>query len=220
MTAPHITSVYGSAEAEYVIKKSRFITHVKEVRREDEAAAYVEELKKKYWDANHTCYAWQIGLGGKVQKSNDAGEPAGTAGKPILETLKKRRLTNTVAVVTRYFGGVKLGASGLIRAYGHSVVVALDAADIADYLPYTVLIYEFGYPYISTIERLMESYAGTITDRSFGADVTFTMQVPEEKAIAFKEALTNSTNGRARLLDEGSKILPIIRPKEAAPVTD
>ena len=112
-----IRSVYGRADAEYVIKKSRFIATVCEVKSEDEAAAFIEEMKKKYWDARHNCSAYQVGPDGRFQRSSDDGEPAGTAGRPILEVLKKQGLTNTAIVVTRYFGGIKLGASGRIRAY-------------------------------------------------------------------------------------------------------
>ena len=106
-----LRSVYGRAEAEYVIKKSRFIATVCEVKTEDEAAAFIESVRKHYWDARHNCSAFQIGAGGQIQRSSDDGEPSGTAGRPILEVLKKRDLTNTAVVVTRYFGGIKLGPS-------------------------------------------------------------------------------------------------------------
>ena len=123
-----LRSVYGRAEAEYVIKKSRFIATVCEVKTEAEAAAFIESVRKHYWDARHNCSAFQIGAGGQIQRSSDDGEPSGTAGRPILEVLKKRDLTNTAVVVTRYFGGIKLGASGLIRAYSHAAALALDEA--------------------------------------------------------------------------------------------
>lgn len=141
-----IRSVYGRADAEYVIKKSRFIATVCEVKSEDEAAAFIEEMKKKYWDARHNCSAYQVGPDGRFQRSSDDGEPAGTAGRPILEVLKKQGLTNTAIVVTRYFGGIKLGASGLIRAYSHAAALALEAADIAVYTPFTILTATVAYP--------------------------------------------------------------------------
>ena len=113
--------IAGPGEHELEIKKSRFICSIDRAESEAEARAFHERLKKKYWDANHNCLAYLIGERNEFQKANDDGEPSGTAGVPMLEVLKKRKLINTVAVVTRYFGGTKLGAGGLIRAYGQSV---------------------------------------------------------------------------------------------------
>ena len=151
-----IRSVYGRAEAEYVIKKSRFIASVCEVTTEKEAAAFIEEVKKKYWDARHNCSAYQVGPTGQL--------PSGTAGRPILEVLKKRGVTNTAIVVTRYFGGIKLGASGLIRAYSHTASLGLDAAKIAVYTPFTVLTATVPYPLVSTLERAVPENGG-VTSR-------------------------------------------------------
>lgn len=214
MTAPHITSVYGSAEGEYVIKKSRFLVHVKEVQREDEATDFIEAIKKQYWDANHNCSAYCIGQNGMIQKSSDDGEPSGTAGRPMLETLKKQGLTNTVAVVTRYFGGVKLGASGLIRAYSHSVTVGLSNADIADYLPYVTVAVRIGYPFVSVLERLAPEVDAIIKDRAFSDTVTFTLQIPEPKVQEFSKAVIDNTNGKAEIEELATSVIPIIRPKE------
>ena len=204
-----IRSVYGRADAEYVIKKSRFIATVCEVKSEDEAAAFIEEMKKKYWDARHNCSAYQVGPDGRFQRSSDDGEPAGTAGRPILEVLKKQGLTNTAIVVTRYFGGIKLGASGLIRAYSHAAALALDEASVVDYTPFTVLTATVAYPLVSTLERFAESHGVLITDRAFAADVTFTFEVPEGNSAAFMADLTNTTNGRASLQKTGTVVKPV-----------
>lgn len=213
MTADHIASVYGEAETEYIIKKSRFLVHLKEVTTEAEVNAFLEGLRKQYWDASHNCYAYQLGLGGRIQKSSDDGEPSGTAGRPMLEVLKKNEITNTVAVITRYFGGVKLGASGLIRAYSHGVSLGLETAKIADYLPYTIYTLSFDYSFVSTLERLIPAQEAQITERTFTDKVAFNCQVPEEKGTSFLEAITNATNGRALYEDLGTKVLPIIRAK-------
>lgn len=117
---------YGSEEI--VIKKSRFIGHARPVESEDEAVAWIEQLKKKYWDATHNCSAYRIGERDECQKASDDGEPSGTAGKPILEVIKHRGLKNTAVVVTRYFGGIMLGAGGLVRAYTDGAVAGIDAA--------------------------------------------------------------------------------------------
>ncbi len=211
MTVPFITSVYGEAVAEYMIKKSRFIASLKEVQTEDEAAAYIAHVRKQYWDARHNCYAYQLGAGGMIQKSSDDGEPSGTAGKPMLEVLKKQGITNTVVVVTRYFGGIKLGASGLIRAYGHTVTLGLEAASIADYKPYDVLTVCISYPFVSMIERLVPDYNIRIAQRDFADTVTFTLEIPQESTNKVKDLITNTTNGTAIYSEQGNKTIPIIR---------
>ena len=198
-----LRSVYGRAEAEYVIKKSRFIATVCEVKTEAEAAAFIESVRKHYWDARHNCSAFQIGSGGQIQRSSDDGEPSGTAGRPILEVLKKRDLTNTAVVVTRYFGGIKLGASGLIRAYSHAATLALDEASVVVYTPFTLLTATVAYPLVSTLERFAESHGILIADRAFAADVTFTFEVPEGDSDAFIADLTNTANGRVSCKKNG-----------------
>lgn len=213
MTPPFITSVYGTATAEYIIKKSRFIASIKEVFTEEEATAFVATISKTYWDARHNCYAWQLGPDGMLQKSSDNGEPSGTAGKPMLEVLKKQGLTNTVVVVTRYFGGIKLGASGLIRAYSHAVALGLEAADIADYIPHDVVAICVSYSFVSTMERFISQEGIRIADRAFADTVTFTVEIPQTQTEAIKESITNMTNGTAIYTDKGTKTIPIIRPK-------
>lgn len=211
MTVPFITSVYGEATAEYVVKKSRFIASLKEVQTESEAGEYIAKLRKQYWDARHNCYAYQLGTTGLIQKSSDDGEPSGTAGKPMLEVLKKQGITNTVVIVTRYFGGIKLGASGLIRAYGHAVTLGLEAASIADYKPYDILTVSITYPFVSTIERLAQEYNFRIAQRDFADTVTFTLEIPQDSLEKVKELLTNTTNGTAMYALQGHKTIPIIR---------
>jgi uncharacterized YigZ family protein len=113
-----VRTIAVDAQIELEVRKSRFIGHAFRVEDEEAARATIQGLRKRYWDANHNCTAWRIGRDGRVQRSNDDGEPAGTAGTPMLEVLNQRHLTDVLVVVTRYFGGTKLGAGGLIRAYG------------------------------------------------------------------------------------------------------
>ncbi len=120
----------GTAELE--IKKSRFICHLERVSTDEYARAFIGQVKKQHWDANHNCSAYVLGDRGEVQRSSDDGEPSGTAGVPMLHVLLKREITDTVAVVTRYFGGTKLGAGGLIRAYGQAVSNAVNAVGIVE----------------------------------------------------------------------------------------
>ena len=143
-------------------------------------------------------------------RSSDDGEPAGTAGRPILEVLKKQGLTNTAIVVTRYFGGIKLGASGLIRAYSHAAALALEAADIAVYTPFTILTATVAYPLVSTMERFVPDHGGTITGRDFAADVTFTMEVPQSDSDAFAASLTDTTSGRVTCRKTGTIVKPVV----------
>ena len=119
MLAQYFT-VKGYGEHEIIIEKSRFICYVSRATTEEEAQSFIQNIKKKHWDATHNCSAYLIGAHDQIQKANDDGEPSGTAGVPMLEVLKKRKLKDTVVVVTRYFGGIKLGAGGLIRAYSKS----------------------------------------------------------------------------------------------------
>src|SRR5690625_4540546 len=119
---------YGKHEIN--IQKSRFIGYVQRVETEEEAQEFIRKIQKKHHDATHNCFAYIIGENDQIQKANDDGEPSGTAGIPILEVIKRQNLKNTAVVVTRYFGGIKLGAGGLIRAYGKSTAEAIKATGI------------------------------------------------------------------------------------------
>ena len=131
MTTSYLT-IARNASAEIEVKRSRFICHVERVATEDEARAVIERIRKQHWDARHNCSAFVLGSRGDVQRSNDDGEPSGTAGAPMLEVLRGREVSDVVAVVTRYFGGVLLGAGGLVRAYSDSVRGALDEASVLE----------------------------------------------------------------------------------------
>src|SRR5579862_3382899 len=126
----------GPGEIALVIKKSRFVGRARPISTESEAQAFLASLHKQYWEASHHCYAYVLGQHDEVQRSSDAGEPAGTAGRPILETIKKVAIKNAIVVVTRYFGGILLGAGGLTRAYGQSATAALQAAGVLLMLPH------------------------------------------------------------------------------------
>ena len=130
---------------EIVVKKSRFICTLSRATTEDEARAAIEAVRKRHWDATHNCSAYRVGPGGAFQRTSDDGEPAGTAGAQMLAVLTKRDLTDTVAVVTRYFGGVLLGAGALIRAYGQAVSEAIDTVGIVERRPLALVTFEAGY---------------------------------------------------------------------------
>lgn len=213
MPTPVMSSVRGESYAEYVIKKSKFIARAVHITTEEEAQAYLRDGKKQYWDARHNCYAYRLGVNSEKQKSSDDGEPSGTAGKPILEVLKNKGLTNTLIVVTRYFGGIKLGTGGLIRAYGTAAVAALDNAIIEDYIDCRILYLQTDYSFLSATERLLPDFEAVITKRDFADFVGLTVEVPEDKADEYLLALRDKTNGTLTVREKDKKIVPHIRPE-------
>lgn len=146
-------TVRRAGEKEIVIKKSRFIGHVRPVETEDEAIAFIEEIKKKHWNATHNCSAYMIGERDEIQKQSDDGEPSGTAGKPILEVIKNQGLKNVAIVVTRYFGGIMLGAGGLIRAYTDGAVAAIEAGEAITRVLHQEVFLELEYTWLGKVEN-------------------------------------------------------------------
>ena len=183
----------GSHETE--IKKSRFICHLFRVVNEAEARAAIESVRKEHWNANHNCTAWIIGNGQTLQRSSDDGEPSGTAGMPMLEVLRRREITDTLAVVTRYFGGVMLGAGGLIRAYGGAVSDALDAIGIVERVPLAVINVTANYDDAGRIENAIRARGLNLVDAAYALDVTFELVMPPDEVEVFGTWLQELTNG-------------------------
>ncbi len=179
--------------AEYEIKKSIFIANVKHVETEESAREFVQAIRKKYFDATHNCSAWILGELGNIQKSNDDGEPSGTAGNPILDTIKKHELTNTAVVVTRYFGGIKLGAGGLIRAYSHTATLGLDAAKIVQMTTFQQVELTLEYNFLATIENFLRKKNITVTNSKYADLVTLTLILLPDDIENFLVELTNLT---------------------------
>lgn len=175
---------------EIIIEKSRFICTLKKVSSEEEALKDLKEIKKEFNDANHNCSAYLIGENGEFQRSNDDGEPSGTAGTPILEVLRKRDLHNVLAVVTRYFGGIKLGAGGLIRAYGKSVSEAIDAAGIAEKQLFSFYSFEEDAERSGkTLNILYAQEAFSIADINYGEKTFFVLRMKEEEKEQIHQSL-------------------------------
>lgn len=179
--------------AEYEIKKSIFIAHVKHVETEETAREFVQSIRKKYFDATHNCSAWILGELGNIQKSNDDGEPSGTAGNPILDTIKKHELTNTAVVVTRYFGGIKLGAGGLIRAYSHTATLGLDAAKIVQMTTFQQVELTLEYNFLATVENFLRQKNIIVTNSEYAELVTLTVILLPDDVENFLVELTNLT---------------------------
>lgn len=183
----------GSHEIE--IKKSRFICALKRTNNEDEAQAFIDQIKKEHWKATHNCSAYVIGQNNQIQRAHDDGEPSGTAGVPMLDILKKRDLRNVTAVVTRYFGGTKLGAGGLIRAYGGAVNEAIDALGVVARKLLQQIYLEVDYTLSGSLENKLNNSDFILQDIQYTEVVTFECFVEVEEVDSFKEITTEWLNG-------------------------
>jgi uncharacterized YigZ family protein len=207
---PNVTrTIAHDGEHEIEILKSRFICTMLRVSDESDARAHRERLRKRYWDANHNCYAYVIGEGGRLQKASDDGEPSGTAGVPMLEVLKRRELVDTMAVVTRYFGGTKLGAGGLIRAYGHSVTEAIDAVGIVERRPRAIVEIFADHASAGRLENSFRNSIYALADTRYESMVTFVTHLPDEEVPALNAWLAEQTNGAVQGAVTGHAIVEI-----------
>lgn len=192
-------TVKGDGEHEIIIQKSRFIAHIHRATTEEEALHFIQEIKKKHWNATHNCSAYMIGQQNQIQKANDDGEPTGTAGIPMLEVLKKRDLKDTVVVVTRYFGGNKLGAGGLIRAYGKSTSEGINATGIVERKRMTIITTKIDYTWLGKIENELRSSIYQIKDIHYLDHVEIETYVEEDDHETFINWITELTNGQATI---------------------
>ena len=196
-------------QSEMEIKKSIFITHIIPITSEEEALERLGELRKKYKDATHNCFAWRIGTERVLEKSSDDGEPQGTAGHPMLHVLQMKELTNVLAVVTRYFGGIKLGAGGLTRAYSGALAEAVKAAPIVTYTPYEKYILTLPYTAIGGFENYVKDKDIRVLDRSFAADVTITFLTLPAEAKTHLQFFTDLTGGKAESESLGEEYVKV-----------
>lgn len=202
-------TVRDFGEREEVIKKSRFIGRAKPVTTEEEAIAWIDEIRSQERDATHHCTCYILGAQSMVQRYDDNGEPQGTAGIPMLEVLKKEEITNTCVVVTRYFGGVKLGASGLIRAYSGSCKAAIDAAGVVVMTPHHRVDLQIEYPALGRIDYLLHSGGYEEIDRVFEEKVTISLYVLCDDYEAFAQQIEEETSGNAEITIVETLLLPI-----------
>ena len=195
-------SVYEYAEAEYIIERSRFIAHASPAASPEEARLFVSEIKARYKDATHNVPAFVCGAGSEHQWQSDDGEPAGTSGMPVLKLLTSEELTNTVIVVTRYFGGIKLGTGGLARAYSHAAKLAIDKAGICEVRESSIMRYSFDYSYISKLQSLAAEGRFELSDVEYTDVVNAVISCPSEEGERVRALLADLTGGKARLLNE------------------
>lgn len=193
-------------EAEFVEKKSRFIGRVWPVDTEEEALAKIQEMKKKHYDATHNCWAYII-RDGAVRFSDD-GEPGGTAGMPMLQVLQREGLFNVVCVVTRYFGGILLGAGGLTRAYSKGARDALCAAGYAVMGQWAVVSIPCTYAMLERVKLEVAAQDGTVDDTEYGADIRLTVSLPAERVDALQERLTELSAGSIAVTVDSEEFRP------------
>lgn len=196
---PSYYTVKGYGENEIEIERSRFIAHVARAETADEALDFIQKIKKKHSNATHNCSAYLIGENDQIQKANDDGEPSGTAGVPILEVLKKKKLKDTVVVITRYFGGIKLGAGGLIRAYGRATSEGLQATGIVERKLMTVMKTKIDYTLLGKVENELRSSIYTLKEIQYLDTVTVETFVEENQTGAFTDWMTELTNGAGEI---------------------
>ena len=193
------TTVANQAEAEIVEKRSRFIATVKPVKTEEEALAFLNELRQTYWNATHNVYAYIIEENNLMRYSDD-GEPGGTAGLPVLDMLKKEGLTNLIVVVTRYFGGVLLGTGGLVHAYSKSAKAGVSAAGLLDMILCRKLTLTCAYTLLGKLQNLLAQYPNLIQEEAVYTDqVAIEVYLPVGEADAFCAALTDKLNAQIKI---------------------
>jgi len=192
-------TVAKPSESFYVVKKSKFISNVIPVSDIKEAEAYIEKLRKKYWDATHNVYAYSIGLNSEIQKFSDDGEPSGTAGKPVLEVIKSKEVKNVLIVVTRYFGGILLGANGLIRAYSESASLGLKNSNIIKKIKCDVFQITTDYNMLGKLQWELNQRNIIIKDINYAENVKIEVFVPINYNINLEKIIMDKTSGSAHI---------------------
>ena len=187
-------TVNGSAEDSFIEKKSEFIGYIRHTETEADALAFIAEIRSMHRKATHNCYAYIL-RDNNLSRHSDDGEPGGTAGVPIYEVLRKEGLTDVTCVVTRYFGGILLGAGGLVRAYTKAAKIACDAAETLDMRSAAKLRLTLAYPMYGRIGKILGDFEVRTEREDFGADVVITLYIPTEDADSFTAALTEACNG-------------------------
>lgn len=208
MLATYFT-VKQTAIEEIIIQKSRFIGHVARVETEEEAQQFIQEIKKKHNAATHNCSAYMIGEHDQIQKANDDGEPSGTAGVPMLEVLKKKNLKDTVVVVTRYFGGIKLGAGGLIRAYGNATTEALQGSGIVKRQLMQGISITVEYTLLGKLENVLRQSDYILETINYLEKVEFIVYVKTGEEDSFQDWIVDLTSDQATLLQTDKKYVEI-----------
>ena len=194
---------FQAADSEFVEKRSRFISHLLPVESEEDARAFIAQVKKQYYDARHNCWCYLIGE--NIVRYSDDGEPQGTAGQPMLNVFQREGVTNVVCVVTRYFGGILLGAGGLVRAYTKGAKIAVDAAGKSMKRVWTAVYVPCPYPFYERVRLEVAAFGGILRKTDFGAEVELELLFPEGQVSAFLEKLTDLSSGTVEGMETGQE---------------
>lgn len=195
-------TVKGYGESEIILSKSRFLTYVERVETEEEAILFIDKIKKMHASATHNCSCYMIGEHDQIQKANDDGEPSGTAGVPMLEVLKKQGLKDTVVVVTRYFGGIKLGGGGLIRAYSKATTEGIAAAQVVERKLHYLMKIGIDYVWLGKIENEIRGSHYPLHDIQYAENVEIYVHVLKEEEQTFIDWITELTNGQSVITNQ------------------
>lgn len=192
-------TIQGYGESELIIQKSRFLTYVSRAETEQQAQDFINNIKEKHKSANHNCSAYIIGEHDNIQKANDDGEPSGTAGVPMLEVLKKQGLQDTVVVVTRYFGGIKLGGGGLIRAYGKATTEGIDAAKVVERKLHHLMKISIDYTWLGKVENEVRNSVYPLKEINYADLVEVMVFTKADEEETFINWIAEMTNGQAKV---------------------
>ena len=193
--------IINDIKTTYEINRSVFITYLKKVSKVEDAKSYIKEIKELHKDANHHINLYVIGKNGEIAHTTDDGEPSGTAGAPALEVFRKNDVTNFVCVIVRYFGGIKLGAGGLVRAYSTASSNALKEANLQEIIEMKVIKLTFKYNYLTEITNLINKFKYNILNKEFDTDIKILLQLPLVDLENFKLNLINLTNNQIYIED-------------------
>lgn len=202
--------IYEGGTGETEEKKSRFICHVKAVETEEDAVAFINGKKKEYWDARHNCSAFVIGKNAELTRCSDDGEPAGTAGRPMLEVLLNEEIRNVAVVVTRYFGGVLLGTGGLVRAYQAAVKAGLEASRIVKKREGIRASLIADYAIVGKLQYIFEKNKYTVLGSKYEESVTFTLLIPKEDWNRAVKDITEATSGQIQPVEDGECVYGMV----------
>ena len=201
-------TIKQQAQDEFIVNKSRFIGYACPCETEEAALAFLKKIREKHRDATHNCYAYVIGANAGIMRYSDDGEPGGTAGLPMMEVLKNRGVVNCCVVVTRYFGGVLLGAGGLVRAYTHGCAIALDAAQVSVMEKSARVLFDVPYPLWDKFNYALQSLPVILEDTVFQTSVDATLLIREKDQQEVCQRLTTLTDGKADYLPTDELFYP------------
>ncbi|MDE6659251.1 MAG: YigZ family protein [Eubacterium sp.] len=193
---------------EFIEKKSKFIGYVKPVQTQEDAVSFINSIKSKHWDATHNVYAYVL-KDNNIQRYSDDGEPSGTAGVPVLDVILKNGLVDVCVVVTRYFGGIMLGAGGLVRAYSHGSKIAVESGNIITMAPCKVLTVLVEYSFYERINNLLSDFDANVENTEFADSVTITFSLKQERVTDLQNKLTDLSNGTYKLNEIGEKFAKV-----------